>query len=171
MEENRETEASPGRFSLLGTASTMGLHMVSGPLVGGGLGWLADTWLDSWPWGAGIGLVLGIAAGFRNVWIDARYLIRSEAQIDGAAKQSERQPGSREAVRPEETVACADKNSSACDLSTASVLCGMIHGEGTSPGLRDETEDDILRILGPEALAGGKPEPDPGTGKSRHVHN
>ena len=42
-------EKAPGSFSLLGTASTMGLHMVSGPIVGGGLGWLIDSWLDSWP--------------------------------------------------------------------------------------------------------------------------
>jgi ATP synthase protein I len=69
---------SSGRISLLGTASTMGLHMVSGPVAGGGLGWLADRWLDTWPWGAGAGVLLGIAAGFRNVWKDARWLIREQ---------------------------------------------------------------------------------------------
>ncbi len=67
-----------GMFSLLGTAGTMGLHMVSGPIVGGVLGWLADKWLDSWPVGAAVGLLLGVAAGFRNVWVDARYLIRGQ---------------------------------------------------------------------------------------------
>lgn len=67
-----------GMFSLLGTASTMGLHMVSGPIVGGALGWLMDGWLDSWPIGAGIGVLLGVAAGFRNVWTDAKFLIREQ---------------------------------------------------------------------------------------------
>lgn len=66
------------QFSLLGTASTMGLHMVSGPIVGGVLGWLIDRWLDTWPWGAGIGILLGVAAGFRNVWADAKFLIRNQ---------------------------------------------------------------------------------------------
>ncbi len=62
-------------FGMLGTASTMGLHMVSGPLVGGGLGYLCDTYLfDSYPIGLSIGVVLGIFAGFRNVYIDAKYL-------------------------------------------------------------------------------------------------
>jgi ATP synthase protein I len=74
---SRRDDASP-RISLLGTASTMGLHMVSGPVVGGGLGWLADRWLDTWPWGAGAGVLLGIVAGFRNVWKDARWLIREQ---------------------------------------------------------------------------------------------
>lgn len=74
--------ASP--FGLLGIASTMGMHMVSGPLVGGGLGWLIDHWLDSWPIGFGIGILLGIAAGFRNVWADAKRLERGQAEMDAA---------------------------------------------------------------------------------------
>lgn len=82
-------EKAPGSFSLLGTASTMGLHMVSGPIVGGGLGWLIDSWLDSWPVASAVGLVLGLAAGFRNVWADARYLERSNAAIDAERKKKE----------------------------------------------------------------------------------
>lgn len=68
---------------MLGTASTMGLHMVSGPLVGGGLGYLCDTYLfDSYPIGLGIGVVLGIFAGFRNVYIDAKYLQKKQEELD-----------------------------------------------------------------------------------------
>ena len=81
-------EKAPGAFSLLGTASTMGLHMVSGPIVGGGLGWLIDQWLDSWPIASAVGLVLGLAAGFRNVWADARYLERSNAALDEERRKS-----------------------------------------------------------------------------------
>ena len=85
----KSTEKAPGAFSLLGTASTMGLHMVSGPIVGGGLGWLIDHWLESWPIASAIGLVLGLVAGFRNVWADARYLERSNAVIDAEKKKKE----------------------------------------------------------------------------------
>ncbi|MCH5277253.1 MAG: AtpZ/AtpI family protein [Desulfovibrionaceae bacterium] len=74
----------------------MGLHMVTGPAVGAGLGWLADRWLDSWPAGSAIGLLLGVAAGFRNVWMDARYLIR--AQESGPKPDEE--PGSAPGARP-----------------------------------------------------------------------
>lgn len=83
----------PGPFSLLGTASAMGLHMVTGPAVGAGLGWLADRWLDSWPAGAAIGLLLGVAAGFRNVWADARYLIRAQEPGPGARPAPDSAPG------------------------------------------------------------------------------
>lgn len=89
-----------GMFSLLGTASTMGLHMVSGPIVGGVLGWLVDKWLDSWPIGAAVGLGLGVAAGFRNVWVDARYLIREQEKTPGAGRPDE---GAAEAPEKKET--------------------------------------------------------------------
>ncbi len=70
-------------FGMLGTASTMGLHMVSGPLVGGGLGYLCDTYLfNSYPIGLSIGVVLGIFAGFRNVYIDAKYLQKKQEELD-----------------------------------------------------------------------------------------
>jgi ATP synthase protein I len=85
----KSTEKAPGAFSLLGTASTMGLHMVSGPVVGGGLGWLIDHWLDSWPVASSIGLLLGLVAGFRNVWADARYLAHSNAVIDEERRKQE----------------------------------------------------------------------------------
>lgn len=68
----------------VGRASIMGLHMVSGLIVGVLLGYALDHWLDTFPWGAGVGLLLGIGAGFRNVWIDAKHLIQ-EGERDHAA--------------------------------------------------------------------------------------
>ena len=88
-----------GMFSLLGTAGTMGLHMVSGPIVGGVLGWLADKWLDSWPVGAAVGLLLGVAAGFRNVWVDARYLIRGQNDTSTRNKEEKDAPVGRNGGR------------------------------------------------------------------------
>lgn len=46
----------------------LGLEMVVATLVGTGLGYLVDYWLDSSPWGMIGGLLLGAAAGFRNVY-------------------------------------------------------------------------------------------------------
>lgn len=70
-------------YSALGTASTMGLHMVSGPLVGTGLGYLCDDYIfHSYPYGTIIGLILGILAGFRNVQIDAKRLERKQNEMD-----------------------------------------------------------------------------------------
>lgn len=75
-------------FGMLGTASTMGMHMISGPLVGAGLGYLCDTYIfDSFPIGSGIGVVLGIFAGFRNIYLDAKYLQKEQERLDAQKKE------------------------------------------------------------------------------------
>ncbi len=77
-EVDKKVTTGTGIFDAIGSASIIGLHMVSGIIVGGGLGYGLDHWLDTFPWCAGIGLILGIVAGFRNVWIDTQRLIRKE---------------------------------------------------------------------------------------------
>lgn len=61
----------------------MGLHLVSGTLVGAGLGWFLDKWLDTKPWLFLTMLVLGIVAGFMNVYRDAKHLMESEKRERG----------------------------------------------------------------------------------------
>lgn len=65
-------------YGAMGRAGVMGLHFVTGTFVGGGMGYGIDHWLDSAPWGLLIGLVFGIVAGFRNMWLDAKKLLRHE---------------------------------------------------------------------------------------------
>lgn len=77
-ERNKPSASGTGMFDALGRASVIGLHMVSGIIVGAGLGYGLDRWLDTFPWCSGVGLIFGIAAGFRNVWMDTKYLIRQE---------------------------------------------------------------------------------------------
>ena len=176
----KSTEKAPGAFSLLGTASTMGLHMVSGPIVGGGLGWLIDHWLESWPIASAIGLVLGLVAGFRNVWADARYLERSNAVIDAEKKKKEEgQAAQNSDATPKKAVAesnaspvvnipATDKSEvkaeekaspiedSPRDDFTASVLSGMASPEEKEFEELDETVEAIRRVLGndPQKEAG-----------------
>lgn len=169
----KSTEKAPGAFSLLGTASTMGLHMVSGPIVGGGLGWLIDHWLDSWPIASAIGLVLGLVAGFRNVWADARYLERSNAVIDAEKKKKEEEKAAKDSGAVAKKPAVADvpasdtaaakageKSSPAEEFPrddfTASVLAGMASPEERELEELDETMEAIRRVLenGSEKEAG-----------------
>ena len=168
----KSTEKAPGAFSLLGTASTMGLHMVSGPIVGGGLGWLIDHWLESWPIASAIGLVLGLVAGFRNVWADARYLERSNAVIDAEKKKKEEgaaaqnsEAASRKTVAESNASPVVDipasgkpegkaeekaspVEESPRDDFTASVLAGTASPEERELEELDETVEAIRRVLG-----------------------
>ncbi len=157
MEEKERKPEAPGRFSLLGTASMMGMHMVSGPVVGAFLGWMADSWLDSWPAGAGIGLLFGVLAGFRNVWKDARYLARSEEQID---KLNNEKQGPEDTVPPSGSSRDAAprtdevlENLDEQDDFPASVIAGTADAQD----LGEAWEDELDGLLRPYA---GKQEPD-----------
>jgi len=81
--EDKKNENGDPILGALGTASTMGLHMVSGPIVGSVIGYLCDTYLfDSWPYGSIIGFILGVAAGFRNVHADAKLLLKKQNAME-----------------------------------------------------------------------------------------
>ena len=73
----------------LALASTMGLHMVSGLLVAGGMGYLADRWLETKPWLTLVGLCFGVAAGYRMIYQDLKKLQRHEAQTRENARKGE----------------------------------------------------------------------------------
>ncbi len=70
----------------LATTGVIGLHLVSGPLVGFALGYGLDYWLGTGPWGKLIFLVIGIAAGFLNVYRDTRHLLQKMAAEDARRK-------------------------------------------------------------------------------------
>lgn len=56
-------------YAGLGQAVRVGTEMLAALIVGGGLGWVADTYLfNTSPWGMVVGLVLGGAAGVRNAY-------------------------------------------------------------------------------------------------------
>ena len=63
-------------MSALANAGIIGLHMVSGPLVGFGMGYGLDALLGTHPWGKIIFLVIGILAGFLNVYRDTKILLQ-----------------------------------------------------------------------------------------------
>jgi ATP synthase protein I len=62
-----------GNPSLLGLAFRIGTELVAAVGVGGFIGWLLDQWLGT-HWLIIPFLVLGMAAGFRNVFRHAREL-------------------------------------------------------------------------------------------------
>ena len=72
-----------GARSMAG-AGVIGMHLVSGPLVGFAIGYGLDCWLDSGPIAGLIGLVIGILAGFLNVYRDSVLLLKKMDNKRGA---------------------------------------------------------------------------------------
>lgn len=70
----------------LATTGVIGLHLVSGPLVGFAIGYGLDYWLGITPWGKLIFLFIGIVAGFLNVYRDTRHLLKKMAAEDARRK-------------------------------------------------------------------------------------
>lgn len=66
----------------LSHAGTIGLHMVSGIAVGTLIGYGLDAWLETSPWLTGVFMVIGIVAGFKNVYVDTNKLIKSQERED-----------------------------------------------------------------------------------------
>lgn len=56
----------------VGLALRIGLELVTGMVIGGGLGWLVDQWLGTIPWFMLLLFILGTAAGMLNVFRTAR---------------------------------------------------------------------------------------------------
>ena len=79
-------------MSALATAGVIGLHMVSGPLVGFALGYGCDAFFGTHPYGKILFLIVGVGAGFLNVYRDSRILLDRIAREDAKKlKKSEHQ--------------------------------------------------------------------------------
>jgi ATP synthase protein I len=60
-------------YAGLGQAVRIGTELLAALIVGGGLGWVVDTYLlNSTPWGLVLGLGFGAAAGVRNAYRSAQ---------------------------------------------------------------------------------------------------
>lgn len=66
----------------------LSLELVSGVIVGAGLGFLLDRWIGTKPWGMIVLFLLGTAAGFVN-------LMRAVAAESAAVRQESEQAAGR----------------------------------------------------------------------------
>lgn len=70
----REKQNSRPLLDLMGDVGTIGTHLVASTFVGLAIGYYLDKWLDTKPVMLLIFLFVGIAAGFKNVYEQARRL-------------------------------------------------------------------------------------------------
>lgn len=64
---------------MVGVLSTVGMVLVFATVIGLYIGLKLDDWLGTSPWFSAIFLFLGIAAGFRNLFVYAK---RSQKKLD-----------------------------------------------------------------------------------------
>ncbi len=76
MDFKKFFEARTNDMSVLATAGTIGMHMVSGPLVGFAIGYGLDRLLGTHPWMKLAFLLIGVGAGFKNVYDDTQKLLK-----------------------------------------------------------------------------------------------
>ncbi|MCK4536963.1 MAG: AtpZ/AtpI family protein [Desulfuromonadales bacterium] len=73
-EDNRQLMKS------LGLLSSIGISMVASSFIGLFIGYSLDKWLGTTPWMTLIWLGIGIASGFRNIFILTRRALREQEQ-------------------------------------------------------------------------------------------
>ncbi len=82
MDIGKRLKAKSKSMDLFATAGTIGMHMVSGPAVGFGIGYALDAWLGTHPWCKLAFFIIGIGAGFLNVYEDSKRLLRKMQKED-----------------------------------------------------------------------------------------
>ncbi len=63
-------------------ASLVGIHLVTATFLGLAIGYFLDKWLGTKPWLTMIFLLLGIVAGFKNMYQEVKKIQDSEVKKD-----------------------------------------------------------------------------------------
>ena len=72
----------------LASTGTIGLHLVSGPLVGFAMGYGLDYWLGTHPWCKLVMRFVGLGAGFLNVYRDTQILLNKMGKEDSKTQMT-----------------------------------------------------------------------------------
>ena len=76
----------------IASASVVGLNLVSATFVGLLIGWWLDRWLGTKPWLLLVFLILGIAAGFKNVVIEVKKIQKADAEEHNEHERDDTKP-------------------------------------------------------------------------------
>tara|TARA_B100000795_G_C22481653_1_gene316859 strand:+ start:161 stop:463 length:303 start_codon:yes stop_codon:yes gene_type:complete len=66
--EEKQKTKNNGNQTLINTFSRVATELLAGLLIGAGIGWTIDKWLNTSPWFLIIFFLLGGAAGILNLW-------------------------------------------------------------------------------------------------------
>lgn len=68
MDEEKERLERKKTYQEILNASTVGMALVSGVVIGGAMGFFLDNWLNTSPWLLFIFIVFGFIAGIKNAF-------------------------------------------------------------------------------------------------------
>lgn len=94
--EGKDEGPGPRNVSGIGIAFRISIEFTAAVLVGVGLGWALDQWLDSAPWFMVLFMLLGFASGAMNVYRVVKGLDASVglgAAVDRKKKEAEHRSG------------------------------------------------------------------------------
>ncbi len=66
--KGNKNEVNNNNHTLVNTFSRVATELLAGLLVGAGIGWTLDKWLDTNPWFLILFFLLGGVAGILNLW-------------------------------------------------------------------------------------------------------
>ena len=66
--EGKQKTENNSNQTLINTFSRVATELLAGLLIGAGIGWTIDKWMNSSPWFLIIFFLLGGAAGILNLW-------------------------------------------------------------------------------------------------------
>lgn len=77
----------PGPWEIIVNAATIGLHLVCATFIGLAIGYYLENWLceHGWcykPWVMLFWLVSGIAAGFKNIYLEVKKIDKAQREED-----------------------------------------------------------------------------------------
>lgn len=91
-----EPEARQAASSALAQGTRYAFEIAATTLVGGGIGWMLDRWLDTGPWMLLVFFLLGVVAGFWNLMkavnAEAKAIRKDGSTSTGAVGNSSSEP-------------------------------------------------------------------------------
>ena len=113
----------------MASVGVIGMHMVSGPLVGVAIGYGIDRFFDIHPWGKIVFLFIGIGAGFLNVYMDTRRLIGQMNRNQGQTPPAGGQEQAPQAKKASEDSAAAPNRAASTQTGKNGADEGADHGK------------------------------------------
>lgn len=72
-----------GTWGVILNATTIGLQLVSATFIGLAVGYFLDKWLGTKPWLTIVMLILGVVAGFKNVYEEVQRIQNHDRKSSG----------------------------------------------------------------------------------------